>query len=150
MREAALVRGSPLFRTLLLAGGLLLVGWGMLHFADTADADLPNEPTGAHEAARISRTGFALKLSSPAASVDLRNRAGLTLFHGNASEPLVGMVALDESDPAIFIHVQWASAPPAGMNHFAKLSLEPSGKPTLVRYFETAGDLDDVWELPAE
>lgn len=150
MREAALVRGSPLFRTLLLVGGLLLAGWGMLRFGRSAAANLPVDAGRAQETSRTSQTGFALKLSSAASSVDLKNRAGELLFHAAGADPLVGLIALDETDPAVFIRIQWTSAPPAGMNHFAKLSLEPSGKPTLVRYFETAGDLDDVWELPSE
>jgi len=150
VRDAALVRGSPLFRTLLLAGGLLLAGWGMLRFGGTAVAKVQAAPTTQAESGPAATTGFALKLSAPASSVELKDREGRTLFRAGSADPLVGMIALASADPAVFVSIHWQAAPPAGLNHFAKLSLEPAGKPTLVRYFETAGDLDDVWELPAE
>ncbi|MGC4015268.1 MAG: hypothetical protein QM755_12240 [Luteolibacter sp.] len=143
------MRGSPLIRTLLLVGGLLLAGWGMLHFGGASATPSSSTPNTV-AISSTSRAGFAVKLSAPAESLELKDRAGRVLFHGGSSDPDTGMIDLNTQDPVVYIAVRWKEAPPAGLNHFAKLTLEPSGKPTQVRYFEAPGDLDDVWELPVE
>jgi hypothetical protein len=61
---------------------------------------------------------------------------------------LLGAFTPDVLSPAIFVTIRWAE--PGEGNRFAKLTLEPPGKPTRVRYFEAAGDLEDVWELSAK
>jgi hypothetical protein len=48
----------------------------------------------------------------------------------------------------VFVAIRWADAGEG--NRFVKLTLEPPGKPTRVRFFEARGDLEDVWELPSE
>ncbi|HEY8960819.1 MAG TPA: hypothetical protein VIM57_01350, partial [Luteolibacter sp.] len=88
-------------------------------------------------------------LSGRAKSVELKNREGRVLFQSTQTAgPLLGKFAPDAVDPAIFITIRWSDAGEG--NRFAKLTLEPPGKPTRVRYFEAAGDLEDVWELSAK
>lgn len=134
----------------MLAGGLLLVGWAMLRFGG-ASVERPPEDH-AHPVAQTTTavTGFAMKLSTPAESVELKDRAGRVLFRAGAADPLTGMLSLDAADPVVFVSLRWKAPMAEGLNHFAKLTLEPAGKPTLVHYFEAPGDLDDVWELPTE
>ena len=143
------MRGSPFLRTLLLAGGLLLAGLVLWR--------LTREPSGTvhslvpeHEPiATAPPCGFELKLSARAESVELKNRDGRVLFQtGRTSGPLLGKFMPDVIDPAIFVTIRWTDAGEG--NRFAKLTLEPPGKPTQVRYFEAAGDLEDVWELSAK
>jgi hypothetical protein len=61
---------------------------------------------------------------------------------------LLGSLDLSAGDPAVFVAIRWADAGEG--NRFVKLTLEPPGKPTRVRFFEARGDLEDVWELPSE
>jgi hypothetical protein len=143
------VRGSPFLRTLLLASGLLLAGlvlWRLTR--EPRESIRPMEPE--HEAvATAPPCGFELKLSARAKSVELKNREGLVLFQSTqTSGPLLGTFTPDAVDPAVFITIRWTE--PGEGNRFAKLTLEPPGKATRVRYFEAAGDLDDVWELSAK
>jgi hypothetical protein len=44
--------------------------------------------------------------------------------------------------------VRWKNPPAAGEQRFAKLILEPAGRPTLTHVFDAAGDIDDILELP--
>jgi hypothetical protein len=142
------VRGSPFLRTLLLACGLLLAGlvlWRLVRNpapVETARHAAPGEPTAVGD-----RTGFELKLSRPAESVELKGRDGRVLFQsGRNAGPWLGTLALDAVDPTVFVTIRWADAG----GGFAKLTLEPPGEPTRVRFFEAPGDLEDVWELPVE
>ena len=143
------MRGSPFLRTLLLAGGLLLAGlvlWRLTR--EPREAIRPVQPE--HEPiATAPPCGFELKLSARAESVELKNREGEVLFQTTRTAgPLLGKFMPDVIDPAIFVTIRWADS--SAGNRFAKLTLEPPGKPTLVRYFEAAGDLEDVWELSAK
>lgn len=127
--------------------GLLLAGWGLLRFrtSGTPAAELREaEP----EAVVNVRYGFSLVLSEPAERIELTDRTGARLFAGGQSGPLSGMLELPQ-DGAIFVTIHWSNEPAAGETHFAKLTLEPPGKPSLVRYFEAPGDIEDVWELPS-
>jgi hypothetical protein len=143
------VRGSPFLRTLLLAGGLLLAG--LVLWRLTREPRETVRPLGPeHEPiAAAPACGFELKLSARAESVELKNREGRVLFQAaQTAGPLLGKFMPDVIDPAIFVTIRWADGGEG--NHFAKLTLEPPGKPTRVRYFEAAGDLEDVWELSAK
>jgi len=95
------------------------------------------------------RYGFSLTLSAAAKSVDLKSRDGTSLFHGAPGDPLNGVIELNTVDPVVLISIAWKDADAPG-HRFAKLTLEPPGKATLVHFFEATGDLDDVWELPTE
>lgn len=94
------------------------------------------------------RYGFAVKLSHAPESFQLADRKGRVIFQGPA---LTGQVELDPADPVVFLTVKWKEGAMGTTDHFAKLTLEPPGKPTLSRYFETPDtELVDVWELPTE
>lgn len=134
----------------MLAIGLMLAGWGVLHLARAsakpqAQGTKPTPVPGA-----VSTCGFGLKLSAVAERVELKGRDGRILFQSEQSSgPFTGMITLDQTDPAVFVSVKWKE-PAASGDHFAKLTLEPAGKPTLTHFFEAPGAIEDVWELPAE
>ncbi|WAC17902.1 hypothetical protein OVA24_11670 [Luteolibacter sp. SL250] len=48
----------------------------------------------------------------------------------------------------LFLSVRWKSPAAAGEHRFAKLVLEPAGRPTITHVFDAEGDIDDVFELP--
>lgn len=128
--------------------GLSLSGWGILRLAN-APAKLQGSLGHPVELSAESKPcGFGLKLSSVAELVELKGRDGRVLFHhGHSGGPFAGMIALDGADPVVFLTVKWAE-PEGGSERFAKLTLEPAGKPTLSHYFEAPGTIEDVWELP--
>lgn len=134
----------------MLGVGLLLAGWGILHLA-RASAVSPSEKTDVLKASvERERCGFGLKLSAEAELVELKGRGGRVLFRQeNSGGPFAGMVDLDAEDPVVFVAVKWKETSREGST-FAKLALEPAGKPTITHYFEAPGTIDDVWELPTE
>jgi len=143
------VRGSPFLRTLLLAGGLLLAGFVLLRLTRKPAMETARRPVAEAAPSAVRRCGFELKLSAVAEAVELKARDGRVLFRsGRTPGPLLGSLDLTAGDPAVFVAIRWADAGEG--NHFAKLTLEPPGKPTRVRFFEARGDLEDVWELPSE
>ena len=132
----------------MLAVGLLLAGWGILKLANVSavpQGQMPATPPGVGSAC-----GFGLKLSAVAELVELKGRDGRVLFrHEGSGGPVTGMIALDATDPQVFVTVKWKETTVEGAR-FAKLTLEPVGKPTLTHYFEAPGTIEDVWELPSE
>jgi hypothetical protein len=144
------VRGSPFFRTLMLGVGLLLAGWGILHLAGASAVSPSEDAVGLKASSERERCGFGLKLSAVAELVELKGRGGRVLFrHENSGGPFTGMIDLDGEDPVAFVTVRWKETSREGTS-FAKLTLEPAGKPTLTHYFEAPGTIEDVWELPTE
>jgi hypothetical protein len=132
----------------MLAAGLLLAGWGILDLANVSASPqgrVPKPVPGVSSAC-----GFGLKLSAVAELVELKGRDGRVLFRSEGSGgPFSGMIALDDTDPQVYVTVKWKEATTEG-GRFAKLTLEPAGKPTLTHYFEAPGTIEDVWELPGE
>lgn len=51
-------------------------------------------------------------------------------------------------DAPLFLTVRWKTPPVSGEHRFAKLVVEPAGKPTVTHVFDAEGDIDDVFELP--
>lgn len=87
------------------------------------------------------RLPYRLTLSSETAEVNLST--------GN-QPPVSDPVGVLEVVPqaAIFLTVRWKNPVAAGEHRFAKLVLEPAGKPTITHVFDADGDIDDVFELP--
>ncbi len=134
----------------MLAVGLLLAGWGILHLANASASSPPTDTAMARAPGEAPPCGFGLKLSAVAEVVELKGRNGRVLFRREHSGgPFTGMIALDAVDPAVFVTVKWQDAN-GEADGFAKLSLEPAGKQTVTRYFEARGTIEDVWELPGE
>lgn len=134
----------------MLLAGLVLAGWGMLRLAHAPGRAAAGTGTTAPTSAEALSCGFGLKLSAEAELVELRGRDGKLLFRREHSAgPFTGLFALDVQDPAVFVKVTWKPGQAAG-SRFVRLSLEPAGKPTLTRYFEARGDIDDVWEPSSE
>lgn len=133
----------------MLALGLLLAGWGLLHLANAPVAVQSGQAIAPTASRQTAPCGFALKLSAAAEVVELLGPGRRLLFHQDGGGgPFVGMFELELVDPVVFIAVKWKDGAENG--HFAKLTLEPAGKPTLTRFFEASGTINDVWELPGE
>lgn len=142
------MRGSPFLRTLLLAGGLLLAGAGILRLVSAPEPAARQAAATSTVPVATDRCPFQLVLSAPASSVRLTSRDGRTLFEsagGNA--PQLGVLDLDPKDPAVGISVHWKEGTPG--HRFARLTLEPPGRPTLIWYFDSTGDLEDFREPAA-
>jgi hypothetical protein len=127
--------------------GLLLAGFGLLRFRSSG-APAAERREAEPEAVVNVRYGFSLVLSEPAERIELTDRTGSRLFEGGQSGPLSGTLELPH-DGAIFVTIHWRNEPSAGEMRFAKLTLDPPGKQSLIRYFEAPGDIEDVWELPS-
>ena len=127
-----------------------MAGWGILHLAKASASSQPEGAVGVTTSSEQAACGFGLKLSREAELVELKGRGGRVLFrHENSGGPFTGMIDLDGEDPVVFVTVKWKEAVQQE-THFAKLTLEPAGKPTLTHYFEAPGAIEDVWELPTE
>jgi len=59
-----------------------------------------------------------------------------------------GSLHLNAGNPYVSISVQWRNPPSVDEQRFAKLILEPAGKPTFTHVFDSSGDIDDLLELP--
>lgn len=135
------MRGSPLFRTLLVLAVLALTGLGLAKLTGvTAPKPAPSHatpPPSATEATRIA-AHYRLQLSAAASALELS--VGEQIYREQE-----GTFRYDPDQPAVFLKITWKESGEA--HRFAKLTVEIPGKPTQSHVFEAPGDLDDVWEI---
>ena len=91
--------------------------------------------------------GFELSLSAAASDIIVNTGQAQKLDPDHP--PFSGKFVLDAGNPRVALRVKWKTPPVAGEQRFAKLSIEPPGQRTIVHVFDAAGDIDDVFELPA-
>jgi hypothetical protein len=91
---------------------------------------------------------FHLLLSAPAAEWTISAGPGFEESQRQPAATLTGGLLLDPADPQVILTVRWAAPPAAGEHRFAKLTLELPGRPTVVHFFDAAGDIDELLELP--
>jgi len=136
------VRGSPLLRSifivlLLIASAVVLVR--LTSAQAPAETSQPTAP--AREKSGLQQLPYRLTFSAEVAEMKLS--AGEQPAVSEAS----GTLSAAPGSP-LFLTVRWKSAAAAGEHRFAKLVLEPAGKPTITHVFDADGDIDDVFELP--
>ena len=143
------MRGSPLFRTLILAISLLMAGFGLNHLiaAKPTVSPIPPKDSGASTPATSLITPFELRLSASADSITLEGADGPQTIDPTRS-PITGRIALDPANPTIALAIRWKSAPAPGEYRFAKLVLMPPGRDTSTHIFDATGDINDFIELP--
>ncbi|TAE74278.1 MAG: hypothetical protein EAZ84_11355 [Verrucomicrobia bacterium] len=138
------MRGSPLLRTLLIFGALLLAGLGLFRLTT------PTKPTSPSQAVPTqklppppSSATFELILSATAKSVTL-DFDGISFTRENTASPLEGRVGIPGDHPLVSLKVIWADTSPG--HRFAKLRLDRSGRDSIEHVFSAPGDIDDIWE----
>ncbi len=132
------MRGSPLFRTLIVLILLTLAGLVLARLtrpvaiARPASTERPPASSAALEAA------YRLTLSAEASAIRLESADA-------AHHTAEGRLRLDASHPTVLLEISWRETSPS--HRFAKLTLDLPGKPTLSHVFEAPGDIQDVWEI---
>lgn len=139
------MRGSPLFRSLLVGIILIAAAFGIHRLTASST---PPAATGSTEPTALSpdtakEVPFFLTCSALPARVVLES--GGEILELEPTEPLIaGTLPLDGEHPTLFLTVVWRDH--AQVPRFAKLTLEPAGQPTRSHVFDAAGDIEDVWE----
>jgi len=140
------VRGSPLLKSILVLLGLVVASFGLMRLTH-AKAPLVSQTNPAPSAtATPPAAGKSLpyRLILSAETTEIRLSAG----DAPALSETSGRLELPSEHPLISLTVKWKSEPAPGEHRFAKLILEPTGKPTITHVFDAAGDIDDILELP--
>ena len=140
------MRGSPWFRTLIVAVLLGVAAWGIASLtAERSRAISVTKPTPTSHDASASTipTRFHLMLSAMAeeAVIELDGQSHALELNDHGA---TGTLMLEGPRPTIFLTVRWAEK--TTTPKFAKLTLEPQGWPTRQQTFDGPGDLDEVWE----
>lgn len=137
------MRGSPLVRTALVSVLLFAAAFGL--FLLNSDRGLSPEPQVVETSPDSSTTigvPFVLTLSHLPSSVQLGSF--LVEPANDQLKIYAGMLDLKTDDPLVEIAVEWQDSQSG--TRFAKLALEAPGQPTLTHYFESIGNLSDIWE----
>lgn len=140
------MRGSPLFRTLLVLLALIVAALGIRALSQPAAPVAPPTPTpSSGPAEAVIQVPFFLTFSARPEHVRIESGGQI---HELQPEGVTaaGTLELPGDHPVIFLTIDWAEGD-AGTPRFAKLTLEPPGQPTLTRTFDGFGRIDDVWEL---
>lgn len=137
------MRGSPLFRTLVVLAVLLLAGLGLARLTAPATPVPVVEGLEPSPIPQASTATFELLLSATAKSVSLE-AGGPAFDRESPAAPLTGTLEVQGEHPVIFLKVEWADSTPG--HRFAKLRIDRSGKETLEHVFSAPGDIDDLWE----
>jgi hypothetical protein len=139
------VRGSPLLKSILVLIALVVAGFGLMRLTNirpTVSAPSSVDTTAPIPASTGKSLPYRLILSAETSEI--------LISSGNES-PLretSGRLLLPSEHPTINLVVRWKTQPAPGEHRFAKLILEPAGKPTITHVFDAAGDIDDILELP--
>ncbi|MES2475434.1 MAG: hypothetical protein V4640_06620 [Verrucomicrobiota bacterium] len=141
------MRGSPVLRFILLALFLagVAVGVRRVTAVESFVKPAPAQPsaTSSREMAGIP---FQLLLSAPASAVEIDS--GEVMLLDFRTNPIAGTLKLDPANPHLNLIVRWQNPPTAGEHRFARLTLEPPGKDSIVHVFDAEGGLDEFLELP--
>ncbi len=142
LRHFDAVRGSPLLRSILIV--LLLIASAAVLVRLTSDrtpAPTIRQEQPAENKPTTQRLPYRLTLSAETAEVKLS---------AGDQPPVSELSGVLETAPQapLFLTVRWKSPAATGEHRFAKLVLEPAGKPTITHVFDATGDIDDVFELP--
>ncbi len=142
LRHFVAVRGSPLLRSIVIVLLLIASAAVLARLTSTrAPEKAPLQATPAETKPSSQRLPYRLILSAETAEVKLS--AG----DRPAVSELSGVLETAPNAP-LFLTVRWKTPAAAGEHRFAKLVLEPAGKPTITHVFDAEGDIDDVFELP--
>jgi hypothetical protein len=137
------MRGSPLFRTLVVLVVLLLAGFGLARLTGSSMPKTTVEDQKPSPAAEASSATFELLLSAAAKSVSLE-AGGPAVVQESPAGPLTGTFEIHGEQPVVFLKVVWADTTPG--HRFAKLRIDRPGQETLEHVFSAPGDIDDLWE----
>ncbi len=135
------MRGFPLLRSFLILLCLAASGIGLARLTVTPPAPQRIGPAGGETLAASAATSLSYRLVLSAEAAEIRIASGDCPALSTASGTL-------PAAPFITLAVRWKNPPAAGEQRFAKLVLEPAGKPTLTHVFDAPGDIDDILELP--
>ena len=135
------VRGSPLVRSILMTVALIAAAFGMMHVTRIREPQAAGPELIPAQSQKNLSMPYRLMLSDEAAEI--------TLDPGNLKTQ-TGTLELDPANPNVFLTIRWKSEPIPGAHRFARLTLEPAGKASIVHVFDAPGDIDDVLELPLE
>ena len=137
------MRGSPLFRTLVVLVVLLLAGFGLARLTGSSTPKPVVEDQTATPAPQASQATFEILLSAAAKSVSLE-AGGPAVVQESPAGPLTGTFEIHGEQPVVFLKVVWADTTPG--HRFAKLRIDRPGEETLEHVFSAPGDIDDLWE----
>ena len=134
------MRGFPLLRSFLILLCLAVSGFGLVRLTTAPSA--AGKPLAKEEAKASGAAAdllYRLVLSAEASSISISSGDNAPLTTATGTLPSAAVISLT---------VRWKNSPAAGEQRFAKLILEPVGKPTLTHVFDATGDIDDILELP--
>jgi hypothetical protein len=137
------MRGSPLFRTLLVLAALLIAALGLARLTAPARSASVTVNPPVQAPVEKSATTFELLLSGAAKSVTLE-AGGAPFLQKDSAGPLAGTLEIAGEAPLVTLRIEWADAAPG--HRFAKLRLDRPGKDSLEHVFSAPGDIDDIWE----
>ena len=142
------VRGSPLFRTLLILVVVVASGFLFVRLTAAPKVEVVNVPV--EDAVVAAGEGMLAKvyltLSGKADKVAVEGAGGAVDLWETASGTFSGEVEIAGDSPVLSVMVNWLQQ---GADHrFAKLVVEAPGKGTFTRVFDSPGDIDDFVELP--
>lgn len=140
------MRGSPLFRFIVLVVALTAVGLGLQRVTAVKAVAQPEITAASGEKPAALTVPFHLLLSAPADAVEIDT--GRVIRPSAEHSTISGQLELDAKNPRLGLIVRWKNTATTGEHRFAKLTLERPGQDTLVHVFDADGDIDDFLELP--
>jgi hypothetical protein len=139
------MRGFPLVRSLIVLVIIAVASLALLKLTKhkTAETQITKKITTT-ELNEI--VPFILTLSSPAKSIKVSDEKNQLLFE--KKDDIFSDIEnqLSHLPKSIHLEISWTDS--TSPHYFAKISLEPRGKQTLIHNFDSPSNIDDIWELP--
>ena len=142
------VRGSPIFRTLLILVVVAAAGFLFVQLTENPKNLVPRNATvdSADEVNEVLVAKVFLTLSGKARSVEFSTNGSKVQLGQSNSETRVTDLKIAKDNPLLEIQVDWLEE--VESRRFAKVVVEAPGHATFTHVFDASGNIDDFVELP--
>lgn len=145
------MRGFPLIRTLVI---LIWLTVSAVALVKLTSRTAPPREHGERKFETVQTTGEKTPVAGY--SVSVSSEMSELLINGQdqlvkdqpVSASISGRLPQTDNPNVVELVIRWKNPPSPAERRFARLTIYPPGKPTITHVFDSAGDIDDILELP--
>jgi len=145
------VRGFPLLRSLVI---LIWLTVSAVALVKLTGRTAPPEEHGnlkieviKDSGEKVPVIGYSISVSAEMSEL-LLNGQNQLIKDQPASASISGRLPQTDNPQVVTLQIRWKTPPSTAERRFARLTIYPPGKPTISHVFDSAGDIDDILELP--
>lgn len=96
---------------------------------------------------KVPVAGYSISVSAEMSELVINGRQE-PLHDLPVSASISGRIPQTDNPQIVTLVIRWKNPPSPAERRFARLTVYPPGQPTITHVFDSAGDIDDILELP--